>query len=254
MSEFNFDKMRNLNIPDEWAEKTIKKANNIKIVKFSEHFRYTKVALIASLLFFLIATVFTFALEESNVGIVGTQETQSNNAKNPSNSSVYALETEETDEETEISSYNTAQTDSVEDDKIKTDNNMITDSTEPVESENETVFQPDTPQYGSELSTENTENVKENFSVKAIIDNNKLFDSSEIYCRMYNSGVLVGSSDLFSQQHKAEIVEKNDTSTVVKYYPYRNNAVVNGGDPLYILTFYNEYGVDVYTCAVSLKN
>lgn len=252
MSEFNFDKMQNIDIPDEWAEKTIQKAKSIKVINFSEHFRFTKIALIASVLFFLIATVFTFALEESNVGIDSTNETQNIKSTESSNSSVYALATEETQEETELNSV-IAQTDSVTDDEIKTNNNHTSKETQPVATENDSDVDSDISQNGGQSSTEDNESDKYNYSVKAVIDNSKLKDSSEIYCKVYNSGMLVGSSDLFSEQHKAEIVEKNDTSTVFLYYPYKNNVVVNGTDPLYIFTFYNEYGVDVYTCAVSLN-
>ena len=84
MSEFNFDKMRNLNIPDEWAENTIKTVNELKRPTKNKSVRPLRTAIYLSLLIVFIVMMLTFSLPQSNVGIDVVKESYSDETKNKS--------------------------------------------------------------------------------------------------------------------------------------------------------------------------
>lgn len=261
MSEFNFDKMRNLKIPDEWAESTINKANELRSKSVNAPAFPVRSVVYLCLLIVLIIGAFTFSLPQSNVGIDVLDNSYTLETCKNSNSKIEPSKENE-DTETLAQSKIEETKESKTEETEKSDDDFAVEPTEKV-SDNET--KPDSKpaskpatskpaEVETEDVTEAIEQNKNDYFITMTLNNDTLTENGNIYCMTSCNGVNMGSNELKSPQHEVEIVEKTSSYTRVKYYPYRQNVVTKSGYNLYIFSFYNEDGLSVAEMGIYLDS
>ncbi|MBQ8057422.1 MAG: hypothetical protein IJ275_03700 [Ruminococcus sp.] len=256
MSEFNFDKMRNLNIPDEWAENTIKTVNELKRPTKNKSVRPLRTAIYLSLLIVFIVMMLTFSLPQSNVGIDVVKESYSDETKNKSGIVYKPTEIDEKSESLPFSK--TEETESrVEEESSNFDNDVEVKETEKVIETQEKPTRspkPTLPAVPTEDETKEPEKNNHDYYITITLNNDKLTGDGNIYCITTCNGVNTSGSELNSKEHEVEIVEHTKSTTTVRYYPYRQGVVKTSGYNLYVFSFCNEDGVNIAEMGIYLDN
>ena len=258
MSEFKFDKMKNLDIPDEWAENTIKKANKMNKSEFIFDTRYVRIAAYMSMLVIVLIGVFTFSLPQSNVDIkCATEKTELTSLNNNNNSVVMSQQS--TDGELIVESLSQSENETVNeiDNDTDTDNNGL-EPNESVNNEDGSSNSNSFPSSGGKPNNkppqyEETQSETEywewlySYHFRNIFMLEDLAEDRKVYCKIYSEdeGRFLGDPDLFSDEHLTEYEFINDTYCEYRYYPIHLGVLTKNG--VYTSYFYNSSGEIFYT-------
>lgn len=262
MSEFNFDKLKNYEAPNEWAEKVIKTANEKEKEKiyFTRGYRVAVICVCLILLCVMGFTVCLQVLDETIIVPVNVEETV-DSTKNPHMDNINVNITDKSDEDFEEESKSdkkeTQLTESIEKEteKVEPAKKKSEKETQKVDKESPTKKPQSTksidketqkPQTKPESTTpyvEPTETPIENKVVcTTTISKNLITDSDAIYCRIYDcdDDVYLGDENIYSSQHLAQIYGNSEESYYIRYFPVKNGVITKNGE--YIAMFYDENG------------
>lgn len=291
MSEFNFDKMKNIDIPESFVDAALKVEKEQKSpIPF---FKYSKIiAFAASIVLVCSLSVALFFITNKNEAIppIKNNETQCNTQVQISSTDTNTIEnvtekiTQSDNIETETQPV-TEVLETVEPTEENSDNNgesssdsnplkpnkhpENTDSVKPKPTENkEKPTKPnetqkptdapviDEPQDGPPEYDESTSYISNfaNGKITAEIHCSDL--SNSIYCRMYDSkGNLVGDNDLYSSKREATEAD-GIMAESQEYFSYEYN-IDNLGENLkkgrYEVVFYNELGYFLCTGYITIS-
>ena len=268
MNDFNFDKMKNFNTPNEWAEK----AKEIPVITETKTplfvFRYPRAFAVAMSFLFVVVLSVSFFVFKPDEDILPV-------ATNAQNSEETAIRTEnthptdntkETEKEFESGGYvniepeeSEPQTQANTSEKPTQKPTSSTERIEPSEKPSET--QPQT-QNQTENLTQTPSTVpmpsdppsdkvdKNDIYVNVAIYKHLVLADEKIFCRVYDEkGVLLGDPDLYSEEHLTELIFS--TYYFVRYYPYRHSLITKTG--FYTFVFYNSEGAIAQETTIYLK-
>lgn len=289
MSEFNFDKMKNIDIPESFVDAALKvekeQKSPIPFLKYSKI-----IAFAASIVLVCSLSVALFFITNKNEAVppIKNNETQCNTQVQISSTDTKITQSDNTDStETETQPV-TEVLETVEptEEKENSDNNgesssdsnplkpnkhpENTDSVKPKPTENkekptkpnETQKPTDAPeldeppQDGPPEYDESTSYISNFTNGKITAEIHRSDLSSSIYCRMYDSkGNLVGDNDLYSS--KREAMEADGImAESQEYFSYEYN-IDNLGENLkkgrYEVVFYNELGYFLCTGYITIS-
>ncbi len=270
MNDFNFDKMKSFNTPDEWAEKAreipqkYKKPTPFLFFPDSRSF-----AAVASLVLVCCLSVLFFIIKpDDNILPVDPSATMSSETenleptdptyekRNPQKPDEYvnteptenqqSTENSTTESPTQKPTSSTEQTDSTQ---KPTDSRPTTKPTEkPTNSQQPTAkpTQKPTQEPTSKPTQKPTEGVVGNpdpvicFGSYSLINSWEV-NSVDVFCKLYdNNGNLVGDKDLYSYQHEALVYSITTTTAYVSYEPASKGLLLKSGQ--YSYYFYDYYG------------
>ncbi len=268
MSEFHFEKMQNLDIPDEWAEKTILTATKLESTK-NRNIPYNRyVVSFASVVLVVVLSVVVFMLTRDNSTVLSVDTNkesaivQKNETKISSSiqstvetSHPTQVQTEEITEETcneyieetifeeppEVSeSQNSNPSGSSNSGSTSKPNGSSSSSSnnyKPVPPPNYVETQPATD-YEEWLYSYHFHNI---FMLEDLAEDRK------VYCKIYSEdeGRFLGDPDLFSDEHLTEYKFINDTYCEYRYYPIHIGVLTKNG--VYKSYFYNSRGEIFHT-------
>lgn len=253
MSEFNFDKLKNYEAPESWAQKAIKAANEQEKDRFY-FFRVYRVAIVFACLILFCVISFTVCLQIIDDSII----TPVNVEETTDSTKISHLE-KQTENEYEIFAEDL--TDEVEETKEKATEKEIQkpEQTQKPTQSSEKVKPTKKPQ--KEKETQNSENIEstlpyseptekpieQTVMCSTIIEKNKISENTDFYCRIYDcdDDIYLGDDDIFSSQHLAEIYGSSDSGVYVRYYPVKSGVITENGE--YIVMFYDENGKNLKT-------
>lgn len=290
MSEFNFDNMKNVDIPDSWVDGALnippENKTPIPFLKYSKIIAFaSSIVLVCSI------SVALFFITNSSVAVPSVKNTETECSTISQTNSQNVVNTENVTEKNEQKDN----TDATEV-ETETDSQAEEETIEPTENQNPTEKEkPDSdvvkPDSGKPKPTENKEKPNKptkpiptekptesftgdsppedsppdyeelsyisGFSNRRITAEIHFSDfSSSVYCRIYDSkGHLVGDNDLYSSKREA-IQSDKISSESSEYFSYDYN-VDNLGEILekgnYEVVFYNEIGYFLCTGFITIS-
>lgn len=272
MSEFNFDKLKNYEAPDEWAEKTIDSAHVLK-VQMIHRKRKTRIAVLCVCFIILCVMSLTFCLQifgeaiitpvniEETTDVEKTPDSYMDNVihvekiENPHTEAVETTEKETVSVTTETEKPTQQE---VEPSEKKSDNNKKpTTSQKPTKkpsSQKPTTAVNKNPDNNGNTTIEPTETPVANRVIcSTIIEKSALENSDRVYCRVYSCDEdrYLGDDDIYSSEHIAEIYGENDDKCYIRYFPVKNGVIKENGE--YIITFYDESGKNLKVFGYTVK-
>lgn len=282
MSEFNFDKLKGIDIPDSWVSGALEVPKTSQTPPIIKRFPKT-LAFVATLVIVcsLSVTLFIFTqkdnIQPTSNTTTPTSQTEANTTQEPHNtesnedptnnsisseSSEPTLEPEETQvEKTESTQTQTekptstqAQEETKKPTQIPSQKPTQKPSQKPTQkptlppNPTELPLAPDSP---SEPAIEEPSEVINTYyiSVMAEFPKSLVTDSGKIYCKVSDSsGRLLGNQNLYANEHLTEL--SFIPYACARYYPYRYNLITKSG--YYTFCFYNSDGVSVFNTTVYL--
>ena len=270
MSEFKFDKLKNYQAPDEWAQRVIDTVNEEKTVPIY-HTRCFRATIVCVCMILVCVLSFTFCLQvldETIIPSVNVNETFVSSTKTQ-NATLY--EPDETQKESENELFSDP-TENETEDETKTS----TDSTENVKPTNkkpeketqkpEVVKPTKKPQSSKPSETQKPQKpesttpyiepteapIEDRVNCSTIIEKSKL-STGNVYCRVYDcdDDVYLGDDDIFSSQHLAEIYGSTDSSYYIRYFPVKSGVITKNGE--YIVMFYDSNGKNLKSFGFTVK-
>lgn len=258
MNDFNFDKMKNFNTPNEWAEK----AKEIPVITETKTplfvFRYPRAFAVAmSFLFVVVLSVSFFVFKpDEDILPVATNAQNSEETVIRTENTHPTDNTKETEKEFESGGYvniepeeSEPQTQANTSEKPTQKPTSSTEKIEPSEKPSETqpVNKP-TDKPLLEPTSESTQNPSTSISNKPVVCrgsyslvNSWEVNSVDIFCKIYDSnGNLMGDQDLYSYQHEASIDSMTMSMAYVSYEPASKGLLLPKGQ--YSFYFYNYFG------------
>lgn len=246
MSEFNFDKLRNLNIPDEWADKTIQKVKNKKQITIKNEFRITKLAIVVSAVLIFIFSVFTFCLPQSNEDSVYLKQTKESTCSSGKNNQSLMFQHSTKEYET-IESITAKETESIPNDSY---GNYDVEPTEEEQS-GVSLNTPDGSSSNNSDCSVNSSSAEEETQYDEWVESyhflnifmlSDLKEDRKVYCKVYSDDEnrFLGDPNLFSDEHLNEYEFKNDTYCIYRYYPIQLGILTKNGS--YTAYYYNSDG------------
>lgn len=271
MSEFNFDKLKNYDAPNEWAERVIKTANSKKKERtfFTRGYRVAMLCICLILMCVMGFTVCLQALDEGFILPVNVEETVvSTKIPHMDNVNVNVSDNDDDDfdndsetepeEETQELEPTEKETQKVEPTKKKPEKetqkvDKVKPTKKPQSSKPSETQKPHKPE-STKPYIEPTEMPIENKVVcSATIDKSKMSGSS-VYCRIYDceDDIYLGSDDMFSSQNLADVYGSSDNELFVRIYPVKRGLITENGE--YIVMFYDESGKNLKTFGFTVKD
>lgn len=272
MSEFNFDKLKNYEAPDEWADKTIDSAKVLK-VQIIHRKRKVRIAILCICFIIFCMMSFTFCLQilgETIITPVNTEETTSTKKSPDSymdniiyvekteNPHTEAVETTEKETVTKTLETEKPTQQKVESSEIKSENNKKpTTAVKPTKkpsSQKPTTTVNKQPDNNSNTIIEPTETpIEYRVICSTNINKSALENSEKIYCRVYScdEDKYLGDDDIYSSEHIAEIYGENDIQYYIRYLPVKNGVIKENGE--YIISFYDENGKNLKVFGYTVK-
>ncbi len=261
MNDFNFDKMKNFNSPDEWAEKAREIPQKYKIptpLLFLENSRPLAVAASLVLVCTLSFLFFVFKLDDNilpiDLNTVSSSKTESVTESFEPTDPTYEKENpQKPDEYVKIEPTESQQ--STENSTTESPTQKPTNSTEivaptekPTEAQSPTAKPTEKPtQESTSKPTQNpTTGVVGNpdpvicFGSYSLVNSWEV-NSVDVFCKLYDSnGNLVGDKDLYSYQHEALVYSITTTTAYVSYEPASKGLLLKSGQ--YSFYFYDYFG------------
>lgn len=265
MKDFNFDKMKNYQVSDEWADRVIDAASGIR----PRSGRNTK--LIASCLcltFVCIVSVMFFGYTKDNGAIVPVASQSSTNTEEKFTSPTVNQSTqpEKQNEQTHVPSA-TANNNIVPPTKAPNSTQSghekptLAPSVKPSQTPEPTEVKPTTP---TEMPTQaptitptqdpKPEDPTEMLSGDCVVSFSPsyLVGSGKIYCRIKDvDKKSVGDKNLFSDEHLARFYSGFGSIYYYLYSPQAKGVVLEPG--IYYYYFYNEHGVPILNLQVEVR-
>lgn len=270
MNDFNFDKMKGFNTPDEWAEKAKdipkKYKNPTPIIFFTDSRSF---AAVASLVLVCCLSVLFFIFKpDYNILPVAPSATLSSETESlePTDTTYKSTNPQKTDEY--VNTEPTENQQSTENSTTESPTQKPTSSTEQTDStqkptdsrpttkppEKPTNSQPPTVKPTEKPNQEPTSKPTQNPTTGVVGDpdpvicygsyslsNSWEVNSVDVFCKLYDSnGNLVGDKDLYSYQHEASIDSMNSSMAYVSYEPASKGLFLPKGQ--YSFYFYNDFG------------
>ncbi|MBQ7133139.1 MAG: hypothetical protein IJO20_01435 [Ruminococcus sp.] len=262
MSEFNFDKLSNLEIPEKWVDNTLSASSTSKeSAPAFINIRKTMTAFACFLVVCLVGfSLFTFKPDKNMLPVdtTPTQSTESSADINPTTEK--ENETVQKDTQTVTEATEKPNADRAE---LKKPTENTSTATQPDEIVSETNEPENLPTDATQESTEPQEP-----SLPEVIfpDNGSPEDSSDpdysvgdclvgispgylvgngnIYCRIYNSNhEYIGDNNIFSDQHLAHFYSGFGSTYYYYYNPIKSGLVLE--PDTYTYSFYNEHNVPI---------
>lgn len=280
MSEFKFDKLKNYEAPDEWAERVIKTANSKKKEKiyFTRGYRVAIICVCLILMCVMGFTVCLQVLDEAIIVPVNVEETVDStktphmdniNVNIPNKNGEDFEEETKTDateidkeKETQATEPNKKETTNVEPTKKKPEKEtQKVDKVKPTkkpQSPEQNDKEPQKPSQKPESTTpyvEPTETPIENKVVcTTTIGKNMISSSDAIYCRIYDcdDDVYLGDENIYSSQHLAQIYGSSEDNYYIRYFPVKRSVITKNGE--YIVMFYDENGENLKTFGFTVND
>lgn len=255
MSEFKFDKMKNLDIPDEWAENTITSISKLDNSK-EKHIPYSRYVIsFASFVFVVVISVVVFMMTNNDLFSSQTKdetvsvnqtEISTKNQENVETSAPTQMQTELPTEES------TVETDLTENDNEYTENDYPDEYEDPDESgsqSNNSSGDSNPAMKPNGSSDGSLNNIK--YIVAPDLDTDKppeekyLYTSflpypytgpaigDEIfYCKIVNRGekFILDDPDLYDESRKVGVYETDVDFITIRFCAGKNGGVTKNGD------------------------
>ncbi len=265
MSEFNFDKLKNLDIPDKWVDDTInasvkKEKTPILFVNFKK-----LVPAVACLLVVCLVSLVPFILKaDKEILPVDTTETQSTESVS------LITPTTEKETSTEQKEISTEATQEIREDNIDNvtptqpvfsetrNDETVSETSEPTKSPTSATEEPTEPEEPTLpdviVPSENNPNdsAYPNYSAGdclVAISPSFLVGNRNVYCRIYNSDQeYIGDRNIFSDQHLASFYSGFGSVYYYLYSPQKAGIILEPGT--YTYSFYNDHTVPICKATV----
>ena len=262
MSEFNFDKLSNLEIPEKWVENTLNAPRNSrKSAIIFLNFRKPMTAAACLMVVCLVGfTLFTFkpnkdilpvdtntpqsteslSVISPTIAQEGTTEPKDTEAITEATEETYVNNTESKNPTEYISSDTKA--DETVNEPTKSQENPTTSSQEPTESE-----EPSVPDIVYPTIATPNDSSEPEYSVGdciVSISPGYLVGNGKIYCRIYNSNhEYIGDKNICSDQHLAHFYSGFGSTYYYYYNPLKAGLILE--PDTYTYSFYNEHSVPI---------
>lgn len=277
MSEFNFDKMKNVEIPDSWVDGALNVEKEPKtpfpFLKYSKIVAFAaSIVLVCSLsiAFFFITnskkavpsvkvqeTVFSSEVQNYSENFESTENVAGKNEKIDDDST--QAESQKSEETAEPSEYSENPTEKEETKSEKPEKPKPTQKvekptkpTKPIPTENATEPVLEVPPDGPFVEPDANSSYVESYSSGKIVAKVYKDDISyEIYCRIYdNNGNMIGNDNLYSNSKRAGIVMSTESGegteanyNLVEYDTAKLGTNLSVGS--YYVVFYDNSGKDI---------
>ena len=277
MSEFNFDKMKNVEIPDSWVDGAMNVPKDLKtpipFLKYSKIVAFAaSIVLVCSLsiaLFFITnskkavppvkvqETVFSSEVQNYSENFESTENVAGKNEKIDDDST--QAESQKSEETAEPSEYIENPTEKEETKPEKPEKPKPTQKvekptkpTKPIPTENATEPVLEVPPDGPFVEPDVNSSYVDSYSSGKIVAKVYKDDISyEIYCRIYdNNGNMIGNDNLYSNSKRAGIVMSTESGegteanyNFVEYDTAKLGTNLSVGS--YYVVFYDNSGKDI---------